>query len=322
MSHEVEINNILSAMQPLLNSNQLKQLSCVLKAQFPSQRVTGDESESLLTSFLLAKELEGCSERTIGYYEATLRHFNGSISLPVTQINTEAIREYLMRYQQEHSVSKVTVDNIRRILSSFFSWLEDEDYVVKSPARKIKRIKAPVRVKETISDEDMERLRDGCETLRDLAIIDLLASTGMRVGELVRLDRNSVDLEGRECVVQGKGNKERPAYFDARAKLHLSEYLETRDDGNQALFVGLSGEHGRLTIGAIEGRLRALGRKLDMPRIHPHKFRRTMATNAINRGMPVEQVQKLLGHVKIDTTMEYALVNQSRVKASHRRYLG
>lgn len=318
------IDAVLTAMQQSLNSSQLKKLKSVLASTLDTHTMPSNESESkaLLEAFLTAKELEGCTERTLKYYESTLRHFLNEVATALTQVSTETLRTYLMDYQGTHDVGKVTIDNIRRILSSFFSWLEDEDYIVKSPARKIHHIKAPVRVKETISDEDMERLRDGCETIRDLAIIDLLASTGMRVGELVKLDRASVNLNERECVVQGKGNKERCAYFDARAKLHLEDYLSSRSDANPALFVSLAGSHDRLTIGSVEERLRSLGRKLELPRIHPHKFRRTMATNAINRGMPIEQVQKLLGHVKIDTTMEYALVSQSNVKASHRRYLG
>lgn len=281
-----------------------------------------NETGELLAAFLSAKELEGCAERTLRYYESTLALFVKAVDISLTQVDTEALRTYLMDYQKQHCVGKVMADNIRRILSSFFAWLEDEDYIVKSPALKIRHIKAPMRVKEIIGDEDMERLRDGCETARDLAIIDLLASAGMRAGELVRLDRTSVDLMERERVAFGKGNKERRACFDARAKIHLEEYLGSRQDDNPALFAGLTGLHERLTIGAVEGRLRSLGRRLGLPRIHPHKFRRTMATNAINRGMPIEQVQKLLGHVKIDTTMHYAMVNQSNVKASHRRYLG
>ncbi|MCI8467935.1 MAG: tyrosine-type recombinase/integrase [Eggerthellaceae bacterium] len=318
------IDTILVAMQQVLSALQLKKLKSVLTDTLATQAAQPGENESreLLVAFLNAKELEGCTERTLKYYETTLAHFVNAVDMPLTQVGTETLRSYLMSYQEEHGVGKVTADNIRRILSSFFSWLEDEDYIVKSPARKIRHIKAPVRVKGTISDEDMERLRDGCENVRDLAIIDLLASTGMRVGELVRLDRTSVDLAERECIVLGKGNKERKAYFDARAKLHLEEYLDGRQDNNPALFVGLASSHERLTVGAVENRLRSLGRKLELPRIHPHKFRRTMATNAINRGMPIEQVQKLLGHVKIDTTMEYALVSQSNVKASHRKYLG
>lgn len=318
------IESILKAMQNTLDARQLKQLKSVLSVNLNTETIPDNDNEAneLLNSFLTAKELEGCSERTLKYYDSTLTHYLKETFVPLPQVDTEQLRTYLAEYQTTHTVGKVTVDNIRRILSTFFSWLEDEDYIVKSPARKIRRVKAPIRVKETISDEDMERLRDGCETPRDLAMIDLLSSTGMRVGELVKLDRNSINLIERECIVQGKGNKERKAYFDARAKLHLEEYLQGRNDDNPALFVSLSGDHERIAICSVESRLRSLGRKLQLPRIHPHKFRRTMATNAINRGMPVEQVQKLLGHVKIDTTMQYALVSQSNVKASHRKYLG
>ncbi|WP_404979652.1 site-specific tyrosine recombinase/integron integrase [Bifidobacterium cebidarum] len=318
------IDSILKAMQNTLDARQLKQLKGVLSSNLIAEINTANsnEAEKLLSSFLTAKELEGCSERTLKYYDSTLTHYIRKTTTPLPQVDTEQLRAYLAEYQATHVVGKVTVDNIRRILATFFSWLEDEDYIVKSPARKIRRVKAPIRVKETISDEDMERLRDGCETPRDLAIIDLLSSTGMRVGELVKLDRDSINLHERECIVQGKGNKERKAYFDARAKLHLKEYLQGRNDTNPALFVSLNGSHKRIAICSVESRLRTLGRKLQLPRIHPHKFRRTMATNAINRGMPVEQVQKLLGHVKIDTTMQYALVSQSNVKASHRKYLG
>lgn len=320
---EAIINNVLMQMQAALNSGQMKLLAHALRAAFEQQSCCCEiENQTCLTLFLRSKELEGCNERTLKYYEATLSHFVEAVDAPLTQVDTEVLRSYLMDYQSSHNVGKVTANNIRRILSSFFAWLEDEDYIVKSPARKIHHIKAPVRVKETISNEDMERLREGCETARDLAIIDLLASTGMRVGELVKLDRASVNLAERECVVQGKGNKERCAYFDARAKLHLDSYLKGRSDDNPALFVSLAGSHTRLTIGTVEERLRSLGHKLKLSHIHPHKLRRTMATNAINRGMPIEQVQKLLGHVKIDTTMEYALVSQGNVKASHRRYLG
>ena len=206
-------------------------------------------------------------------------------------------------------------------MSSFFSWLEDEDYIVKSPVRRIRRVKTAQISKEVLTDEELEVLRDACGAKRDLAIIDLLASTGMRIGELVRLNREDVNLHERECLVTGKGNKQRPVYFDARAKLHLTEYLASRSDSSAALFVALDSTARRVTVGGIELRLRNLGQAAGIRRVHPHKFRRTLATHAIDKGMPIEQVQKLLGHAKIDTTMHYAMVNQNNVKASHRRYL-
>ena len=268
-----------------------------------------------------AKRIEGCSERTIQYYNVTVVKMLQEIESPVRKISTEEIRKYLVDYQKINDCSKVTVDNVRRNISSFFSWLEEEDYILKSPMRRIHKIKTKQPVKEIISDEAIELLRDHCQCPRDLAMIDLLYSTGIRVGELVNLNISDVDFEARECVVFGKGDKERKVYFDAKAKLHLLNYLRKRDDDNPALFVTLDAPHERLKISGVEIRIRTLGRKLNMGKIHPHKFRRTMATRAIDKGMPIEQVQKLLGHSQIDTTMQYAIVNQTNVKTSHQKFI-
>lgn len=316
---ETAINSILAEMQPILEASQLKRLKDVLKRAFePKQH---DSNEALLQAFLTAKEVEGCSPSTLRYYEDTLARTLATVGKPIGMIASDDLRQYLNDYEATRRTSKVTIDNIRRIMSSFFSWLEDEDCIVKSPVRRIRRIKTAQVAKETLTDEELETLRDTCENKRDLAVIDLLASTGMRIGELVRLDIADVDLHERECVVTGKGNKQRPVYFDARAKLHLSEYLESRNDSNHALFVSLDSTAKRVTVGGMELRLRKLGKKAGVSRMHPHKLRRTMATHAIDKGMPIEQVQKLLGHAKIDTTMRYAMVNQNNVKASHRKYL-
>ena len=245
-----------------------------------------------------------------------------SLKTAIRDLTTGDLRTYLAHYQQERKSSKVTIDNMRRIFSSFFGWLEDEDYILKSPVRRIHKIKTDKTIKETFSDEGLELLRDACDEIRDLAMIDLLASTGMRVGELVRLNREDINFYERECLVFGKGNSERIVYFDARTKIHLINYLDSRQDDNPALFVSLSSPHDRLLIGGVETRLRQLGEKADLNKVHPHKFRRTLATRAIDKGMPIEQVQHLLGHVKIDTTMHYAMVNQANVKNSHRKYIG
>ena len=272
--------------------------------------------------FLAAKRIEGCSERTIQYYEVTIAKMLGKVTIPIRRITTEDMRAYLSDYQKINDCSKVTVDNVRRNISSFFSWLEEENYILKSLMRRIHKIKTNQQVKEIVSDEDIERLRDHCFNPRDLAIIDLLYSTGIRVGELVNLNISDVNFETRECIVLGKGGKERKVYFDAKAKLHLQNYLNKRKDDNPALFVTLDCPHDRVKISGIEIRVRQLGRSLNLNKIHPHKFRRTMATRAIDKGMPIEQVQRLLGHSQIDTTMQYAMVNQNNVKASHRRYVG
>ncbi len=320
---EEKLVGILNDMAEYLSVAQLRKLQEVLLNHLSEEtpRRENIENSEYLKLFLDAKRIEGCSERTLQYYRMTIEHMLSKIRTPIRKMTTDEMRSYLVEYQQRGSCSKVTVDNIRRNISSFFSWLEEEDYILKSPMRRIHKIKTKTAVKEVITDENMERMRDACEELRDLAIIDLLYSTGMRVGELVRLNVCNVNMEQRECVVFGKGDKERRVYFDAKAKIHLMEYLATRKDNNPALFVSLNGSHGQLQISGVEIRLRELGRRLSLDRIYPHKFRRTMATRAIDKGMPIEQVQKILGHSQIDTTMQYAIVNQSNVKSSHQRYI-
>ena len=278
-------------------------------------------NDELIKKFISAKEIEGCSKRTTKYYESTLLKMNSKMDKGITHMTTDDLRSYLTDYQKVNNCSKASIDNVRRNLSSFFSWLEEENYILKSPMKRIHKIKTDKVIKETYSDETLELLRDNCNCLRDLAIIDILASTGMRVGELVKLNINDIDFENRECVVFGKGSKERPVYFDARTKIHLKNYLNSRTDSNQALFVSLDEPHNRLNISGVEIRLRQLGRKLGISKVHPHKFRRTVATKAIDKGMPIEQVQSLLGHSQIDTTMHYAMVNQNNVKESHRKYV-
>lgn len=325
------IQEITDSMSGTLTVDQMAQLNSVLLQTISKYTVIEDgdkvkedfaSNNRLLEIFLSAKLVEGCSAKTIKYYETTVKQLFKYMPKSVKEYTTDDLRAYLAVFQKKHKSSKVTIDNIRRIFSSFFSWLEDEDFILKSPVRRIHKVKTGEQVKEVITDENLERLRDNCKCPRDLAIIDLLASTGMRVGELVKLNRNDVNFAERECIVFGKGNKERVVYFNARAKLHLQEYIASRKDKNQALFVSLDKPHTRLQISGVEMRLRDLGRGLKIPRIHPHKFRRTLATMAIDKGMPVEQVQKLLGHVKIDTTMRYAMVNQTNVKLSHRKFIG
>ena len=323
ISMEEKIVTIVNKMADYLNISQMKKLQEVLLQTFSKNTIQKEEisNDEYLRLFLDAKRIEGCSERTIKYSSVTVVRMLQKIETPVRKISTEEIRKYLVDYQKINDCSKVTVDNVRRNISSFFSWLEEEDYILKSPMRRIHKIKTKQPVKEIISDEAIELLRDHCQCPRDLAMIDLLYSTGIRVGELVNLNISDIDFEARECIVFGKGDKERKVYFDAKAKLHLLNYLHKRDDDNPALFVTLDAPHERLKISGVEIRIRTLGRKLNMGKIHPHKFRRTMATRAIDKGMPIEQVQKLLGHSQIDTTMQYAIVNQTNVKTSHQKFI-
>ena len=315
------INKIMHQMSDVINNIQLMHLKRVLENISANNEGDAD-SEELLKRFISTKKLEGRSDRTLSYYKNTIDKLLAYINKDVRAISTDDIRQYLAYYEATSNASKTSIDNIRRNLSSFFNWLEDENYILKSPVRRVHKIKTASVVKEAYTEDEMERLRDNCIEIRDLALIDLLSSTGMRVGELVLLNREDIDFEERECVVLGKGDKERVVYFDARTKLHLKEYLDTRTDANEALFVGLRKPHNRITINAVELRLRILGRTVGIKKCHPHKFRRTMASVAIDKGMPIEQVQKLLGHEKIDTTLHYAMVKQSNVKNAHRKYIG
>lgn len=322
------ITDVVQAMLPHLNNAQAELLQQVLQHSLFNYDVVEKEhnketsEQNLVELFLSAKRIEGCSEKSLKYYEATISALLNSVGKGVKHIVTDDIRTYLTEYQARKKSSKVTIDNIRRILSSFFSWLEDEDYILKSPVRRIHKVKTGTNIKETYSDESLELMRDNCTELRDLAIIDMLASTGMRVGEMVLLNREDIDFNERECVVFGKGDKERIVYFDARTKIHLQNYLSSRTDDNPALFVSLQKPHKRLQISGVEVRLREYGKRLGIAKVHPHKFRRTLATMAIDKGMPIEQLQQLLGHRRIDTTLQYAMVKQSNVKIAHRKYIG
>lgn len=323
------ITEVMQLMLPVLDNAQLKHLRQAMEQTLFHYEVTGnkehlekEDSYELIDSFIAAKRIEGCSEKTLKYYKTTIDAMVESVAKNVRHIQTEDLRSYFIRYQEKNHSSRVTIDNIRRILSSFFTWLEDEDYIIKSPVRRIHKVKTASSIKETYTDEELEKMRDNCEELRDLAMIDLLASTGMRVGEMVLLNRSDLNFTERECVVFGKGNKERIVYFDARAKLHLQEYLDSRTDENVALFVTLRAPHERIKIGGVEHRLRELGKKLNIQKVHPHKFRRTLATMAIDKGMPIEQLQRLLGHQRIDTTLQYAMVKQNNVKIAHKKYIG
>ena len=322
------INDVMQSMLPCLNNAQLEKLQAVMQYVLFQYEITKKDGNAenttlnLVDLFLSAKRVEGCSEKSLKYYHTTIQTMLSTVNKDIKQIETEDIRTYLTDYQRQKQFCRVTIDNIRRILSSFFSWLEDEDHILKSPVRRIHKVKAVINIKETYSDEALEMMRDNCTEPRDLAMIDMLASTGMRVGEMVLLNRNDIDFNERECVVFGKGNKERVVYFDARTKIHLKNYLQSRTDDNPALFVSLKAPYNRMNIGGIETCLRRLGKQLGLARVHPHKFRRTLATMAIDKGMPIEQLQQLLGHKRIDTTLQYAMVKQSNVKIAHRKYIG
>ena len=328
---ELFIKEVTTKMADFLDDNQRIRLREILTEiclnyqieiiEQTKRQETQKNNTDILDRFIASKEIEGCSTRTLNYYRDNINKMLDTVNFPINEITTEILRNYLSDYKSNSNAGMVTIDNIRRTLSSFFAWLENEDYIVKSPVRRIHKVKTTRRVKETLTDENLEKLRDTCSNVRDLAILELLISTGMRVGEITRLNISDMNFQERSCIVLGKGNSEREVYFSAKSKMYIEKYLETRTDDNEALFVSLIKPYNRLGISGIEITIRNLGRKSNINKVHPHKFRRTMATMAIDKGMPIEQVQKLLGHLKIDTIMEYAMVNQNNVKNSHRKYV-
>lgn len=336
---ELIILEIKSRMIGSISSEQMNKLECVLnEVLFCKDIIETSEQECkeespinannhLLNAFIESKQIEGCSVKTLKFYRSTLNAFFATLQKNVRFITTEEIRGYLSAVQTETGCSSTSMDNIRRILSSFFMWMEVEDYILKNPMRRIHKIKTPKILKEAFSEDEIEDLRASCHpSLRSTAIVDFLLSTGIRVGELVLLNRNGINLNERTCKVFGKGSKEREVYFDVRAKKSLENYLKSRTDDNPALFVSLrnykvKNGHIRMSIEAVEGLVRKIGKNAGVRHVHPHRFRRTLATRAIDKGMPIELVQFLLGHTKIDTTLRYAIVKQNNVRSAHQKFL-
>ena len=324
------INKIKLRMVGELLPEQLKKLEEVLMEILENEKVPEKsikDNKNLVKQFISTKRIEGCSKRTEDYYFSTLSFFEKNIKCDILFADTNTIREYLINYQKINNCSNVTLDTVRRILSSFYKWLEEEDYIIKSPMKRIHRIKTPIIIKAAFSEEQIEVIRKtAAQNTRNLAIIDIRLSSGIRVSELVKLNRSSINLNSRTCIVFGKGAKQREIYFDVRTKIELENYLKTRKDKNRALFVTerkktKHGAFSTLSVNSVEKMIREIGVKTEIENVHPHRFRRTMATRAIDKGMPIEQVQVLLGHTKIDTTLRYANVQQANVRYSHQKYI-
>lgn len=277
--------------------------------------------EEELCAFLIRKRVEGRSEKTISQYSLHLRRMLQYINKPVKEITEADLFSYIAMYKKKRGVSGVYLNNIRLVCSSFFSWLNNKGYIRKNPAAGLDPIKVEKRIKKPLSDTELEMLRRKCTLERDIALIECLYSTGVRVSELVALNRQDIDFDNMRAVVYGKGAKERETYLTAAACMHLKEYLDSRSDSNDALFVGLKAPHERLTVSGVEEVLRKLGKNTGIVKVHPHRFRRTMATNILNKGMPIEEVKEILGHVKLDTTMIYCQISKENVRHHHRKYM-
>jgi site-specific recombinase XerD len=277
--------------------------------------------EEELGEFLVRKRVEGRSEGTIQQYNQHLRRMLRYIDKSVGEITEADLFMYISMYKKQREVSNGYLDNIRLVFSSFFSWLSNKGYIGKNPAAGLDPIRTEKRIKKPLSDTELERIRRKCAIERDLALIECLYSTGVRVSELVSLNRKDIDFDGLKLVVYGKGAKERETYLTEASCMHLKEYLDTRTDGNEALFVSLKAPHERLTVSGVEEILRRLGRSTGIEKVHPHRFRRTMATNILNKGMPIEEVKEILGHTKLDTTLIYCQISKENVRHHHKKYM-
>lgn len=276
-----------------------------------------NDSEDLLSAFRDAKLIEGCSEKTIRRYMFTLRQMLRGTGVPVRKITVYHLRNYLMTLRNG-GVSDATLGSYRYAYCSFFGWLQREKLIRDNPCENLKPIRFAKKVKLPFTDSDIERMKESCKTVRDKAIICFLLSTGCRINEVCELNRDEVDLQNLECVVHGKGNKERTVYLDDVTAMLLKRYFATRNDLYPALFVGMGTD--RMKPNGIRKMLHNIERKTGVENIHPHRFRRTLATNLINRGMPIHEVSAILGHEKIDTTMTYIYIGKETVKNAYRKY--
>ena len=276
--------------------------------------------QNYLQEFLDVKALEGCSKATIKNYKFNLNKFLLGVGKDPTEIATQDIRKYLADYKRERGVSNTTLDNMRRVFQSFFTWMHREGYIIKDPCAAVNKIRADKIIKNPYSDKEMELMREAAKNLREKAIIEVLYSTGMRIGELEKLNKDDIDFVNGKAIVFGKGAKEREVYFNVKAQLALKKYLENRNDTNEALFVGLQSPYNRLKVSTYEKILRELGGRCGV-HCHPHRFRRTCATILLNKGMPIQEVSKVLGHAKLETTMIYCEIDQQSVATNHRKYM-
>lgn len=318
-------DEILSGMAEVLSAEQSEKLAQIIdivsykyeiRPKSTELRVYDDSNIRVIKRFVATKRLEGLSEKTIEQYYKSVSMMVDQLGKNIREITTDDVRYYLAVYQKQRNVSKATLDNYRRYLSAFFVWLTAEELIDKNPMLKIKKIRIQKKVRKAFSDTEMEQLRQSATTIRDRTLIEFLYSTGCRVSEVIGVDTSDIDISTQSVIVRGKGNKEREVYISDKAMYWLNQYLKSRKDNEKALFVG---KRGRLHKEGLEAIIRRLGTKANVD-AYPHKFRRTIATDLINRGMPVQEVQQMLGHTSLDTTMIYCVVDSKNVHNSHRKY--
>lgn len=324
------VTAILQEMTPVLNKEQLDRLKSVVRVRLCgydiSRKETGlmctdQNGQNYLRVFLDTFRQNGKSEGTIEQYRLHLSRMLSYVGKNVEDIDDDDLIAYMEKYKALRHVSNRYMNNIRLVFNSFFRWLQRKKVIMRNPVDGLEPIKYKQAVKKPLSPEEMEKVRCACEQERDLAIVEFLYSSAVRVSELCQLNRDDICWESDDVMVLGKGNKEREVYLNARAHLHLKQYLESRTDDNPALFVGTRAPHERLTKSGVRNILKKIGSAAGVSKVHPHRFRRTSATDLLRMGMPIEQVQELLGHVKIETTRIYCTVTKEQVRASHRRFM-
>ena len=323
------INNVLQAVQPLLDSQQLQAVQdalCIQLGNYEVQErcteiaVTDNTPDAMLARYVATKRIEGKAESTIKRYRDICYMMIHAICKPLHEITTYDLRYYLAVYKEHRKVSNRTLDGIRRCFSSFFSWLSVEGLIVRNPCAALSQIKFAKVVKKPYTATEMERLKQACTSIRDLALIDFLYASGCRVSEVVRLNRTDINFQTQDAVVLGKGNKERKIYLTPVALMHLQDYLNTRTDTDPCLFASLRAPYKRLSKAGIERALKQLGERARVTNVHPHRYRRTLATNLLDRGANIQDVAAVLGHADLKTTQVYCYISQSNVRASYNKY--
>lgn len=320
------IETVTQAMSGLISDTAIGMLETVLCTELEKyevqERITDvvvrdGTAEGLLNKFIATKRIEGKAESTVEYYRQQLTMFLHNIGKLLPEITTFDLRFYLSAYKEKRKVSNRTLDNIRKCLSTFFSWLADEEFIRRNPCHGLKNIKYRKERKKAFSAEEMEKLKSACDNYRDLALVGFLYATGCRVSEVVSINIEDIDFDRKEIAVIGKGDKERTVYLTDVSVMYLRLYLEGRKDNNPALFTGRGNR--RLKKNGIEAALKRIGKQAGVPNVHPHRFRRTLATFLIDHGATLQDVQMILGHEDIRTTQVYVFTNQRNVKSAYER---
>lgn len=322
------IMNVLKSMEDILDDVQMFHLKKSLQTVVSGYKISEKTNELLaqntswthdLEDFIVYRKMQGRSKKTCKQYFNQLIKLLSYANKCVSDITDTDITNYLQEYKGFYNIGNRSLENMRLVFSSFFSWAANVGKIKSNPMLKIGKIKYDSKVKEPFSDKEREKLFLNCNTLRDMALIEFLYSTGIRVSESVALNISDVHFTDDELIVYGKGQKERKVYLNAKSSVYLQQYLELRTDSNEALFVSLRKPHNRLTIQGVEAMLKRLGKRAQVSNVHPHRFRRTSATNALNKGMDLQYVSTMLGHSNPNTTMIYCTVDQNNVKLSHKK---